>query len=208
MTLARVTHAPPTVIFFAGRLFGLAAFLALGFMALRIAPRARHTLFVVALLPMALLSAATYNVDSFLLGLSLLAVALLLRSREAEEPSLRSFAVVAICLGAMALCKTPYLTLAPLLLLVPQRAFRSARMAAVCKAGALALIVAAAGAWTFVTRDLKPIKPGLAALIGVSPGRQARWMATHPLDFAAVVTRSLAYAESSGDIAQGVVSNW
>jgi hypothetical protein len=115
----RLVRAPLPLIFYGGRLFGLAVYLALVVLALRIAPRGRALLFVVALLPMSLQSAATYNADSLLLALSFLAVALTIRCCIDEEAGWGWFAALVATVWVITWCKEPYGLLALLVLLVP-----------------------------------------------------------------------------------------
>jgi hypothetical protein len=115
----RLFGAPLPLIFFGGRLFGLAVYLALAALAIRLAPRGKGLLFVIALLPMSLQSAATYNADALLLAASLLVVALTLRCCLDHRAGWGSFAALAGVAWLVALCKEPYGLLALLVLLVP-----------------------------------------------------------------------------------------
>lgn len=115
----RLFGAPLPLIFYGGRLFGLAVYLALAGLAIRIAPRGKGLLFVLALLPMSLQSAATYNADALLLAASLLVVALAIRCGTDEHAGWGMFAALAGTVWLVALCKEPYGLLALLALLVP-----------------------------------------------------------------------------------------
>ncbi len=222
VTVGRAAHLPPAVLFLTGRLFGLAAYLALGLAALRIAPRGRLLLFVVGLLPMALLSAATYNGDSFLVGLVLLASAALLRAREdradvsphdgaaTDHPptSARWFVLAAVCFALITLCKPPYLLFAPLLVLIPQGSFRTRSQAVAAKAVAIGTIVVCAGAWAYATRSFKPIDPRLARVVGVDAAQQLKWSLHHPLNAALAGVRALGFAKPAEMLVTTSISNW
>ena len=76
LSATRAVGLPVPVSFFGGRLAGLAAFIAVVWWAIRLAPGGKSVLMVVALLPTTLMSAATYNADGVADALAILAVAL------------------------------------------------------------------------------------------------------------------------------------
>jgi hypothetical protein len=152
----RLAGAPLPLIFYGGRLFGLAVYLALVALALRIAPRGKALLFVVGLLPMSLQSAATYNADSLLLAASLLAVALTIRCCVDEEAGWRWFAALTATVWLVAWCKEPYGLLALLALLVPSARLTSrplrgvpltTRVVSLVKAGVVVIAAASSALW-------------------------------------------------------------
>lgn len=83
----RTFGAPAPVIFYAGRLAGLAAYLLLIYLAIRVAPRGRAVFFVIGLLPSALGLASGYSADGMTIGLALLSIALALRLLVDEGPA-------------------------------------------------------------------------------------------------------------------------
>lgn len=205
---ARLVHAPVDVTFYAGRLFGLATYLALCFAAIGMAPRGRPLLLVVSLLPMSLLSAGTYSIDSFLLGLTLVAVAAVLRSRQGDSPGTRWFWIATAALAGVALCKPPYLVLVPLLFLVPTTGFRSARAAHLSKACAAVVIGASAVLWGLASGQTRPLARPVAGALNIDVSDQIEWALGHPIPALFTFIRTFSFSDSANDLLTGAVGTW
>ena len=95
--IGRVTGARPLLIFYLGRLFALAAFLAIVYVAIRTTPVLQWAFCFVALLPMTLFLAASWSADAMTIALSFLVTALSLRGARGIVSAL-----------ALGLCKPPY----------------------------------------------------------------------------------------------------
>ena len=186
--ILRELGASIPVIFFGGRLAGLAAYLALVFLAIRIAPRGKVVLLVVGAMPMALQSAASYTADTMTLALALLTVALTLRCSADSKAGWWFGGLSAVVVG-LALTKPTYVLLATLLLLVPNANLStSALHASLAKAGVLLLVACAAGLWYFATRHitLAPyFPPGR-----IVPHEQLSYIFHHPFGYAKVLART------------------
>jgi len=95
--IGRVTRIRPMIVFYLGRLFALAAFIALVAFAIRATPFLKWGFAAAALLPMSLFMAASWSADSMTIALAFLTTALALRgARDVASP------VAAFFLG---LCK-------------------------------------------------------------------------------------------------------
>ncbi len=188
--LLRLVRAPLPVIFFGGRLFGLAGFLLVVWLALRITPRGRAVFFVVGAMPIALQQAAAYSADAMTTGLALLAVALTLRCCLDPDVSRRWFGFLGLTLVGLALTKPTYVVLVGLVLLVPWTVVAaSKRRAAVAKAGVLVLAIVAAGSWYLAIHNLT-----LAAYFppdSIHPHIQLVYVFHHPFGYLKVILRTL-----------------
>jgi uncharacterized membrane protein len=186
----RLVRAPVPVIFFGGRLFGLAGFLLIVWLALRVSPRGKPVLFVVGTMPIALQQAAAYSADSMTTALALLAVALALRCCLDPDATRRWFGYLAVTLVALALTKPTYVVLAGLVLLVPAAVAASSKgRALVAKAVVLLLAIAASAGWLIAIRHLS-----LAAYFppnALQPHKQLSYVLHHPYGYLQTIGRTL-----------------
>ena len=189
VAVARLLGAPVPVLFYAGRLAALLAYLAVVALALRIAPAGRSVLLVVALLPMSLLLGTQYSADGGTIAFALLLVAAVVRCRQAPGATWRSFTLAAAAAAALALSKSTYFALAPLLLLVPARLFPTRWTAHAARLGSLVAIALLAGGWYLQVRGIHPT--GAAAGSGIDPPQQVRYILRHGLWYARFVVLTL-----------------
>jgi len=187
----RAAGAPVPAVFFAGRLAGLAVYLALIYLAIGVAPRGKAVFFVVGLLPSSLGLASGYSADGMTIALAFLAIALALRLLLDDSTDRRWFLALAACLALLAITKNTYFVLAPLVLLVPGRRIASSpRVAALAKAAALAVAATVTGAWYLAVRHVS-----LAAYAPeghvIDPHAQLAFVIHHPVTYAHVVARTI-----------------
>jgi uncharacterized membrane protein len=177
VALARVLGAPVPVWFYAGRVAILLFYVAVVALALRVAPIGEQVLLVVALMPMSLVLGTQFSADGVTIASSLLLVAAVAHSRWDEGATGRSFLLVVAAALVLALSKSTYFVLAPLLLLVPGRLFPNRWAAAGAKMAGLGLIAALAVLWYLQVQGIHPAGPTVA---GIDPGQQVRFMLRHP----------------------------
>lgn len=199
VAVLRGVGAPLAVTFFGGRLAGLLAYLALVYLAIRVAPRGKAVLFLVGATPMALEQASVYSADGMTIALALLAVALALRCSLDPRATWRWYGALSACLVALGLCKNTYFVLAPLVLVVPAarlagrggfagvEALRSVRWA---KAGTIVAALVASGGWYLLVRhvSLAAYHPGGGT---IDAHLQAQYLLRHPIGYIKVLGRSL-----------------
>ena len=115
----RVAGLPPVALFYLARVAGLAAALALAFLAIRITPLGKRTFLLLALTPMAVRQMSLMTVDSVTNGASLLFVALCLRRALASgrSPGTGATGVLALSSLVLSLSKIAYVPLSLLSLL-------------------------------------------------------------------------------------------
>lgn len=205
LSATRAVGLPVPVSFFGGRLAGLAAFIAVVWWAIRLAPGGKSVLMVVALLPTTLMSAATYNADGVADALAILAVALTASIALSSELNRRHLALLAGSLVVLGMIKQPYLVFALLPLLIPNRLFGRTPVAVLVKGGIGALVGVASLAWLAIgTPDVEPE----VFRAGVDHGAQLEFVLRHPFDFLATVARTIAAAGPQSYTLRGIVGSF
>lgn len=195
LAVARGVGASLPVQYYVGRLAILLVYVALMVAALRIALVGRTVIGLVAVWPMSLLLAATYSADTMTIGLATLFVAAVLRSLVIEEPSWPVFGVACASVVLLALSKSTYFLLAPLILLVPWRPFGTLWKSAAVKVGVLVAAVLVAGAWYLKVKyiSLAPwFPPGY-----IDPARQVSQILHHPRWFAGFMLQNFTETPSA-----------
>jgi uncharacterized membrane protein len=195
------------VIFYGGRLFGLAAYLALVALAIRVTPRGKGVLFVIGLLPISLEGAAVYSADSLTLALTLLTVALTIRCCVDEDAGRAQFGWLALAACGLALCKEPYGLLALMVLLVPAGRLRlTTRTAAAVKVGVVAVTGALAGTW-FVAGVRGTTLMADYPRGQIDPSLQVRTFEHHPLTLVHEMLRTWLTSSEQQYTVSGMVSS-
>lgn len=184
---ARLAGAPLPWLFVAGRVAGLMAYLALVYLALRLAPAGRIVILVVGLMPMALTSASEYSADGMTIALSLVLVAGVIRCCTDPETTWRTFVLAGAAALGLALSKSTYFVLAPLLLLVPGRLFPSGRVALAARVAVVGAIGLAAVGWYL---EVGPLALG-RVVNGIDPHAQIQYILGHPLRYVRLVAMTL-----------------
>ena len=141
ITLARLLNLGPYYLIYIGRLFNLAFFICLAFLAYRITPVGKNVFAVVMLLPMTQHLAASYSYDAGILALSFLLTALILRALYRKESfSLREGVELVVVASLLAPCKVIYTLIAFGALLIPSSRFESRRQEVIVKGGCLLIV--------------------------------------------------------------------
>lgn len=166
------------------RLLNALASIGLVFAALRLARRQGLFVYAILTLPMAMALYASVSQDGPMFGTAALGVAILSRAMSNDRPLRRLECWgAAACFGLIAAAKPPYVLLILLLAAAPANDRRN-------KWAAIALAVAAAGAWTISTSATgwaATPPPGSLA----DAGAQARFLADHPADWIPILLRTL-----------------
>ena len=193
VALLRIVDAPIPLIFFAGRLASLLAFVGIYYVAIRLIPVGKQVLFVLGLFPTTLLLASSYSADPMPVSLAVLAISLTLRTRRAEVPDRHSFLFLFLVLAALSLTKPTMFVFAPLLFMVPSPGIGPRHLhPRILQAGAAVVVVALAGVWSFVTRHVK-----FPLLYGVNPHKQIEFILHDPFGYAWLLART--FFESMGE---------
>jgi uncharacterized membrane protein len=196
--------------FLAARLASLAAFLAIVFVALRVAPaRWQPLLFLIACLPVSLELASTVSSDGMPIALSLLAVALVLRLR--ADPGAPGWwtAALGATVVVLAVSKNTYGPMALLVFLVPAGRFGAPGARRWLKrlvAPVLAALLV--GWWASRTDRVRHVMAPTGSFTNVDLRAQVHWVAHHPLGFLAAVTRGTFSWQAWDSVASGAVHHY
>lgn len=195
---ARLLHLPLLVQLWLACIAGLAAYLLLSFLALRILPFGKWALFIVALLPMGLFQAATLSADGLLNGLVFLFVAIVFRlafgegsAQKYRTPLLSLLVLTGL---GIALSKPSYVVLALLPVLIPAVRFGRQRLKWLF-AGALAgLMAVVALLWNLHVKDHAITMGELyRAGFNISYDEQLAHIIAQPVAFLGVIARTAFY---------------
>lgn len=127
--LGRMAGAAPLALVYWGRFANLMAYALLVFAAIRLMPKGKYVLFVVALTPMTIIQAASLSADTTTNALAWLLVALLIRAAFGGQNRLSNRALVLLIVVQIALTfsKPAYFCLAFLVFLIPPARFAGRR---------------------------------------------------------------------------------
>lgn len=191
----RFLRLPPILIFYLGRLFNLAAWLGLGFLAIRSTPIYPWVLLALALLPMSMFQGASNSPDGPLNALSLLWIASTLRL--AFTPDLqvkpKDIVLLSIPLFLVAAIKPLYIVLGGLFFLIPVKRCGGLLRYALAGISLLATALIPAAAWLLLTSGWMNIAGN------GNPVEQMQLFQAFPLDF----LRNL-----GGSMAGQVIDQW
>jgi uncharacterized membrane protein len=147
VTVAHLLHLGNVPTLYLGKLFSLAFYVLMMYLAIRTAPKRFKALFtLLGLIPFVLSSAGTFSYDNMINVLSFLFIALVLRlAYDALCVRARDIAVLALLAMLLAPLKYVYLPLVLLPVIIPKEKWPQPRLRALCCAGFLLLGLAAIG---------------------------------------------------------------
>jgi uncharacterized membrane protein len=121
MLLGRLLGLSPLALLYLGRLANLAVAALLCAVAIKIAPVFRGVLFLTATTPMFIYEAASVSADALTDALSILFIALILRSAFGPDPEVkrRDIALIMVTAMLIGLCKNAYAILALVFFIIP-----------------------------------------------------------------------------------------
>jgi uncharacterized membrane protein len=185
---ARWLGLGPAVLIYAGRLTSLAAWIALTWLAIRLAPARRWTLALLSLTPMAVAGAASISADPATNAACLLFAAVAARAAVGAgaiaTPERNALLGAALLVGVV---KPGYWPLAlAALAIAPARCGGRARQLALAVAVGAAMLVPSIG-WLLFAQQSEPAPP----IAGADPVAQLRYILGDPFGFAAILGRTL-----------------
>jgi len=174
-------------IFSAGRWGNFIVAMVLCIMALHIAPFGKKLLFMIMMLPMSMQEMVSLAPDGFVIALSLLFVAYILRlTYKSEVISKRDIVFLTILCVLISLCKIVYIALLLLIFILPNAKFASKKQWIITKFGIIGLAVALNLIWLSISSGfLIEFNPG------VDSGAQVVYVLTHIFDYLLVVILSV-----------------
>ena len=187
LAVGQALNLPPLVLFYLARLSFFAAWLALWWLALQQTPLLGWPALLLALLPLPLSLGAAVHTDAVIIPLAFLFVGLCLRLATQEAPATRATKALLLAAGALlAPAKFAYAPLLLLFFLIPRarlgggRAYWRFAVLFWGMCGALLIAWGAVAASTHVTNTA-----------GADAAAQVRFILAHPLEYAAVLGRTL-----------------
>lgn len=110
-------------ILFLGRICNLMCYALMARYALKISPRYKIGLSIIAMMPMVIFIAASFNQDASTYGLTLLAIAYFLKIYDKEAINMKDIAIFSAITILLGLIKLPYCILAALIIFIPKEKF-------------------------------------------------------------------------------------
>jgi uncharacterized membrane protein len=184
--MGRSADLPALVVFYLCRLAGWLSYLALVWLAIRLMPRGKWILLVLAASPMALFQAGTITPDTISNGIGFLFIAGCLRATEFEKIGWREFGQLNILIFLLFLAKLNLLPLIllPCLLLPPSKFAQKRIYIALLIASVILLSVEVAG-WNWIaSRNF-----GSLLLQEANPGAQLLYVVGRPFTFLQTVMK-------------------
>lgn len=128
--------------FYMGRIFSLLGYVLVCYMAIKYAKIGKRVMFLIALLPVSLYSAAAYSADPLTLSFSLLTITIFTDMLCSDKKTLNYKKVVlfALCISMMTMCKITYAPFCLLILSVPCNKFSNKREAILSKVGVFIIV--------------------------------------------------------------------
>ncbi|MCM2535976.1 DUF2142 domain-containing protein [Neobacillus pocheonensis] len=191
LTLGRWIFDSPMMMLYLGRILNLLAYAAIVYTALKIVPFKKNLFYIMALLPMSIIQAASLSGDSTIISSAFLFVAyiLYLAYGKVEKITLKHI-LTAIGIGIfIALAKSVYLPIVFLFLLIPLRKFKDKKdfikkLLIVLAGCAIPFII-----WNMLNFANMSI-PDVRIHPGVSPKDQVKFVLTQPFHYLKVLVDS------------------
>lgn len=140
ITFGRLLGLNSYITYYLGRLFNLLIYVAVVVAAFRITPIGKSIFAVVSLLPMSLHLAVSYSYDAFIIPVSMLLVALCLKSIKKEGPiEIGEWLSIGIVGALLAPCKVIYALLVFMCLFIPRNRFSSRAVEIAIKGGCISV---------------------------------------------------------------------
>jgi len=166
-------------IFYFGRIFNLLFYLAIVFLAIKMTPILKWIFLILALMPMSIFLAASASPDALTIALSFLFIAYILKLSLGQKTLAKvDLGLLLILTIAISLCKTAYLFLPLLILIIPRDKFASIKEDYLFKSLIItAGFVAGIGWYAIANKFFVPI------LAGIDPKAQLAVILSKPLSY-------------------------
>ncbi|MEJ2697483.1 MAG: DUF2142 domain-containing protein [Candidatus Sulfobium sp.] len=194
ITAGRLAGCSPLAKMYIGRFANLALWIFLVYFAIKVLPFKKWLFFLLALTPMSVSLAASLSADCITNGLTFVLTALFLRiaaGREKIEP--KQLLLLFILSLLLSLSKQAYFVVSFLFLLIPVDRIGTRRKYFSLFSAFILCNIAAVLLWSLSVRELyEHVYIVYARLLpDISPSSQLRFIIFHPLDYAAVVVRTM-----------------
>ncbi len=185
VALARLLNLGALPLFYIGRTFNFAAYVAMVYFAIKKIPVGKIAVCAIALMPMSLQLAVSYSYDPIVLAFALLLVShIVYLIYKPESVTRKDIAIVSVFAALLAPNKLVYAPLVFLAILIPQRNFTSKRSAVIGKT-----VIIAAGIASLLVFQVFTLGSTISSAGGIigwagEPGYSVTWSLAYP--FAAV----------------------
>lgn len=130
VAVARLFTDNSLIHFYIARLANIISCMALLYLAIKIIPFGKNILFILSIIPIAIEGFSTLSADGMLVATSFLWIAYILKLREEREKKIGKKQIIGLSILAIiiALSKTLYIVLLPLLCMLPKEKFNSKKV--------------------------------------------------------------------------------
>lgn len=189
IALGKAFYLSPIILMYLGRLTNLLISVYVTFVAIKITPAFKWVFFLLALTPMATFQRSSLSPDSFINSIAALLIAIITGCAfDTNKEKITKSDIVVLCLLGilLSLSKQAYFLIPFSCFLIPKYKFGTQKKyLAVCLFVSLTSAIAWI-CWSFVIKGIYvPIKPDVA----VSASEQARFVLSHPVQFAVLVLK-------------------
>ena len=196
----KVLHLPMLGIAYFGRLFNLAAWIAVMYVALKLIPCYKKLFLIAALLPITMQEAASLSADALTISMCFLLISYviyLVKTKKSQITKKEYILLLAIT-TIVSLCKIVYIPFCLLLLLIPKEKFKDKND----KIKKVAFIIAFA-----ILINLIWLSIGSQFLVEFNPGvdsaEQVKYILSHPFTYLQVIANTIIV---KGDFIAGALS--
>ncbi len=188
MMAGRIAGLPAISLLYLGRFANVFAFALLGWLAIRLSPIIKWPICLILACPMSLFLAGSVSADPITIGISVLAISLVLRCiitiDRINWPI--TAGLLAVMIG-VAWCKSAYAPLSLMLLAIDPRKFGGRSRGWTIVLLIILLCFGTCAAWSMMTQPLNVREAG------DDPARQLHWVIHHPATYSAILCRSLTH---------------
>lgn len=178
----RLLDVSPVALMYMARLFNLALWVLLTWMAIRIMPAGGTTLYLLALMPSALYQASSASADPMATGAAFLLVAAIMARASAPDEGNRGLWL--ITMASLVVAVTKFYIFLPAMYGAVAFGRPDRRRTHILTAGLLvAASTVAAGLWLYICKDMiTPLR------LGIDPGAQLSFIMNDPARFLSILT--------------------
>ncbi len=205
--IARILHLSPLLMMYFGRLASLVAWVLLLGLSIKAMPYKKWAMAAVGLLPMAIFQSISLSTDVMTLGLTALALALILKYQHLNKRlTSKQYLVLLITLTGLLLSKQAMFIFLPLVLLLPKKILQNTVLIKKNYGRwllfALPLLIFLV--WMYIASHIK-LLPGGA--FSPMPAEQIKFIFTHPLGYLSVLWKTYFFTPSDG-VARSVIGTF
>lgn len=184
INIGKLFDASPLMMMYLGRIFNLLVYVSICFVAIKIVPIKKNLFFILAMLPMSIIHAASLSADGITNSTALLFVAYILYLAYGNvEVIIKKHIIIAVAIGIfIALAKIVYIPILLLFLIIPIRKFKNKKIYWRNFILVLAGCILPYIFWNLLNLSNLSV-PDLRVNQAVSPKDQVVFVLTHPLQY-------------------------